>query len=257
MKLLLLRGLLREKRHWGEFPEILKRTLSSSGLKCEVECIDLPGIGTQQGRSCPLDMDKVVQDLRARSEILHQKQKMVIVSNSLGSMISMQWAHLYPEDIEGLVLMNTSASNLGELGERISVEALATFAKVIVHEDAAKRESLILRLVSNKYSEDPVKLQEWASLAMRKKDMLSLGLRQLWLAAKFKLDYKLDLPSLMLCSIQDRLINPTACMKVAKALGSEQRFNHSAGHDLPLDDPEWVSQEISLWLSQWLSQSIS
>lgn len=245
MRVILLRGLLREKRHWGDFPDILQSNL---GSEFSVEALDLPGIGTQRGTLFSLDIDEVVHDLRTRSEVIMKKDKILLVSNSLGSMIAMKWAELFPEDLSGVVLMNTSASNISDLKERISKYALKVFAQVIAEEDPAKREAKVLSLVSSKYINDSSKAEEWGSYAMGKKETLELGLRQLWVASKFHSRGVLDVPSLVLCSLQDRLLDPMATMKVARAIGAEQRINHVAGHDLPLDDPEWVSLEIKNWI---------
>ncbi len=45
---LLLRGLGREKRHWGSFPEALERKLGARVL-----ALDLPGFGTENARPSP------------------------------------------------------------------------------------------------------------------------------------------------------------------------------------------------------------
>ncbi|NCN41061.1 alpha/beta hydrolase [bacterium] len=252
MKILLLRGLLRDKRHWGNFPEILDQSL---GGKYHIELLDLPGIGTEISRPFPLNMDEVVHDLRRRSGVIDNREELLIVSNSLGSMISMHWAALYPEDIKGLVLMNTSASNLSNLKERLSVKALQVFAKVVASKDPVERERLILSIVSRRYGNDLEQAKTWSEYALTHKEMLELGMRQLWVASRFELVAPLEVPSLMLCSTQDELIDPVACMKVAKALGADQRFNHKGGHDLPLDEPEWIGQEINQWLQLFSSST--
>ena len=58
---LLLRGLAREARHWGRFTQLL-----SEKLTAEVHTLDLIGVGTELGRTVPLTISGITDDLRAR-----------------------------------------------------------------------------------------------------------------------------------------------------------------------------------------------
>ena len=58
---LLLRGLVRERRHWGDFPAEL-----AAHTGAEVLALDLPGVGTERDRPSPTRIPEIVDDLRAR-----------------------------------------------------------------------------------------------------------------------------------------------------------------------------------------------
>ena len=42
----------------------------------------------------------------------------------------------------------------------------------------------------------------------------------------------------------DRLVHPTCTQKIATAWGVPIRMHPDAGHDLPVDDPEWVLDKL-------------
>jgi pimeloyl-ACP methyl ester carboxylesterase len=56
------------------------------------------------------------------------------------------------------------------------------------------------------------------------------------------------IPFLILGSEKDRLVDPQCSRDAAKALLAQLVMHPSAGHDLPLDDPDWVIEQIRNWL---------
>ena len=62
MNWLLLRGLARDKRHWGDFGSLFERRVQDSN----VFMLDLPGMGTERHRDSPLSISGITDDLRHR-----------------------------------------------------------------------------------------------------------------------------------------------------------------------------------------------
>lgn len=57
MTLILLRGLTREARHWGQFADVLAARLAAAGLcRQAIVAIDLPGSGTFAHLKSPSDV---------------------------------------------------------------------------------------------------------------------------------------------------------------------------------------------------------
>ena len=252
MPFLLLRGLLREKRHWGPFPKILAERCHVD--ESEVYSIDLPGIGASSDENFPLKIGEAVELLREKWQSLSAGSPPIVVSVSLGSMLAIEWAKRYPQDLKGLVICNTSASNLSPITERISTFALKQFAQITQARTATQRESLILELVSRHFSKDVSKAEEWAQWAPPVKSLIHTGLRQLSVASRFQLESPISVPSLAICSLYDRLLSPSATVKVANVLKAKLVYHYESGHDLPLDDPSWFADQISLWSRELLLQ---
>ena len=72
--------------------------------------------------------------------------------------------------------------------------------------------------------------------------------RQLLAAARFHPPKeKLALPILLLNGASDQLVSPHCSRALADAWGLELRAHPTAGHDLTLDEPEWVLEQLRSW----------
>jgi predicted alpha/beta hydrolase family esterase len=52
----------------------------------------------------------------------------------------------------------------------------------------------------------------------------------------------------LLAARQDRLVSVKCSLKLAQGWGCEIRLHPTAGHDIPLDDGIWVTQQVRDWL---------
>jgi pimeloyl-ACP methyl ester carboxylesterase len=60
-------------------------------------------------------------------------------------------------------------------------------------------------------------------------------------------------PTLVLAGGGDRLVDPRCSRALAKAVGGVFQEHPTAGHDLPLDAPDWVIERVSAWQAGKLS----
>lgn len=240
---LLLRGLVRERRHWGGFPEQL-----AARTGAEVLTLDLPGVGTERGRPSPTSIVEIVEDLRRRwLEGLPPEDKgsWRLFAPSLGGMIALAWGEAYPEDFTGVVVCNTSARNVASLFERFSPAALGTVLRALLATGAA-REAHILGLVSN--TEHGRACAETFAVYSREAPIgTDVFWRQLWAGSRATAPKSLAVPLLVLCSDGDRLCHPRASHALGERLSAPVRVHPDAGHDLPLDDPAWVIDHLVGW----------
>jgi pimeloyl-ACP methyl ester carboxylesterase len=73
--------------------------------------------------------------------------------------------------------------------------------------------------------------------------------RQLVAAVRYRADPDLPVPLLVLASQNDRMVDPSASRAIAyRVPGATLKEHPSAGHDLPLDDPQWVLEQIAAWM---------
>jgi pimeloyl-ACP methyl ester carboxylesterase len=244
MRWIFLRGLVREQRHWGEFrPAFQKRF----GLEeDQVIALDFPGIGTENQREFPLSMAALVEDLRARARIA-AGEKVTIFSMSLGSMCALQWASMHPGEIAGLVVVNTSAANLSSVTDRASWFAWKSFGKIFASRNVFERERHVLELTSNLKTDRGDLVEFWASFAPPKRDFLRTASKQLWVASRFSAPASLSVPLLVLSSSADRLVSAKCSAVLARRYGVENHVHLKGGHDLILDDPEWIIQRTAEW----------
>ena len=143
---LLLRGLAREQRHWGRFPQIFSAQLPG----VQIHCLDLPGPGTEHRRKSPLSIAGITDDLRGRWLGLREKNPgpWNLLAQSLGGMVAMDWAGRHAADFASLVLVNTSAANLTAPWRRMRLAVLPDIMRALVSRNELLRNRRILKVTA-------------------------------------------------------------------------------------------------------------
>ena len=237
----LIRGLGREVRHWGKFSKLMEKECSF------LHCLELPGFGEKVNEVSPRTVRGCVEELR--KEFLEIKgnidngNESILCSISLGGMIALEWLSLFPEDFKYGIIMNTSAGNVSSLLERIKFEGVLNLAKAIREENKRERERNTFRLVSNRIVDEKV-VDEWGfyaeEIAPDKKNFF----RQLKAAFSFKVSENIKVPILFLASKRDRMVDFKCSEDLATLLNASIEYNLDAGHDMTLDDPNWVINKM-------------
>lgn len=241
----LLRGLTRERRHWGDFPEILKRQCSDA----EVYAIDLPGNGGLNAHESPLLISEMAESCRHQLREQGIVPPYYVVAMSLGAMVAVAWATRNPEEIGGCVLINTSLRPFSPFHHRLRPQNYLKLASLLLPGcDPDYRESVILQITSN-HPISPERLSEWSDYARQNPVSSRNALRQLLAAVRYQPPSAKPLPPvLVLCSAQDRLVDARCSRTLAACWHSTLAEHPSAGHDLPLDDAPWVAEQIGRWV---------
>jgi pimeloyl-ACP methyl ester carboxylesterase len=69
-------------------------------------------------------------------------------------------------------------------------------------------------------------------------------------AARFSAPEKPEVPLLILAGARDRMVWPGCSRRLARAWNADFALHPAAGHDLPLDDGDWVAKEVRHWLAR-------
>lgn len=244
-----LRGLVRESAHWDDFPERFAQAVPGA----RVYPIDLPGNGLHWRQTSPLNMRRMMEAVRNESLQLAQAQDQskafYLLSVSLGSMVAVEWAQQHPEELAGIVLVNTSLRGLSPLRQRLSCRIWPLLARIIASGNVAKREHLIFMLTSALKEPSPGLIENRVGIHQRHPVALANVFRQLWAAARHHPALeKPSMPLLLLNSLGDRMVDPNCTHAIARQWNVEPKTHPWAGHDLPLDDPDWVVAKVVNWL---------
>ncbi|MDQ0626421.1 MAG: alpha/beta fold hydrolase [Paraburkholderia graminis] len=244
----LLRGLTRETRHWGRLPDALRE---ATGGGPHLLLLDLPGNGEFAQLRAPSTVAAMVEFVRAAARQRGAAGPFNILAMSLGGMVATAWAQRHPDDIERLVLINTSMRPFSRVHERLRPSAWPGLVTVATHwHDATRAETVIHRLTCNNADTLQADLESWATIRRGAPVSRGNAWRQLWAAARFTADAaKPACPLLLLSSRDDRLVDPACSARLAAAWGAPHREHAWAGHDLPHDDPAWVAEQIRAWLA--------
>jgi pimeloyl-ACP methyl ester carboxylesterase len=242
----LLRGLMREARHWGEFAPKLEGALPGG----RVLAIDLPGNGRlHRARSptCIADMTEHCREALAQQGLSPPWRLLAI---SLGAMTAIDWLSRYPDEVAGCVLINTSLRSLGPFHWRLRPRTYPAIAAALLQpRDARRQEELILRLTSAREALRAAALDARVAIASECPVCRGNVLRQLLAAARFRLPPgRPPMPVLLLASAADGLVDPRCSQRLAERWRLPLALHADAGHDLPLDDPDWVLERVADWL---------
>lgn len=242
----LLRGLTRETAHWNGFDRQLATALCPQH---RVLTLDLPGNGTLYKARSPSCVADMAEASRAELGRRGYAAPYVLVAMSLGAMVALDWACGVPEDVAGCVLINTSLRGLSPFWQRLQPRNYANLARLMAPGlTPLQREQAVLAMTSNQMPGAGDTAAGWAAIALQRPVARGNALRQLLAAARFRAPTQPPaVPALLLASAGDRLVSPQCSQRIAAAWGWPLRMHPDAGHDLPLDAPSWVQQQICEW----------
>jgi pimeloyl-ACP methyl ester carboxylesterase len=242
----LLRGLMRESRHWGEFPEVFRRAMPDA----EVMLPDLPGNGALYRSRSPLRIGDMVEHFRASLRVQGFLPPYHLLTLSLGAMAAAEWAHQYPGELRACVLMNTSMRPFSPFYQRLIWRNYPSLLALALQRNNPRAfEQQVLRLTSNRPELHATASGAWARYREEYPVSRSNALRQLIAAARFRAPIPApQVPVLVLVSRQDKLVDPACSLRLAKEWQVPVAIHPDAGHDLPFDDAGWVAQQVRDWI---------
>lgn len=246
-----LRGLTRESRHWGDLPD----RWVAHGLGRPLT-IDLPGNGTARDVPVPANVRGITEAVRHAAQASGLAGPWCVLAMSLGAMVATDWAQAWPEDIAGLVLINTSMRPFSVATERLRPGNWAAILGMARHwHDRVRCERTVHRLTCERLDTRDADLANWVDIARSAPVTREAALRQLMAAARFRARRTPPAcPTLIVSSDADALVNPSCSAGLAHGW-SQPNVRHVrhpwAGHDLPHDDPQWLCGTVgAMWPGQ-------
>jgi len=241
----LLRGLMRDSRHWGAFPDTFRRYFPAA----RIELIDFPGNGLLNLQASPLSVDAMADHARAELARRGLKPPYCLLAMSLGAMAATAWADQHPEEIAACVLINTSLRPFSPPHWRLRPAVWPSLLRMLMKPPAPREiERSILKLTSRSAPETV--LDDWTAWRLSHPVSPANALRQLAAAARYRAPQSApDVPLLIVNGAADGLVDPRCSQKLAAAWDRELAVHPSAGHDLPLDDGDWLADTVQRWLA--------
>lgn len=248
MNWLLLRGLSREARHWGRFLDVLSGAMPSARLFT----LDLPGTGTENARPSPLDIRGITDDLRARWRAVAAREEgpWAIYAVSLGGMVAMDWCARHPGDFSRAVLASTSSADVGSPLRRFSIGSIGGVLRAAFARDPVARERVVLDMVARIVPDPDEVARAWAAIHADRPVSARNVAAQMRAASRFASPAQIDVPLLVLVGLGDQMVDPVCSTKLAAKYGARFAAHPTGGHDLAVDAPEWVADEIAEWLAK-------
>jgi pimeloyl-ACP methyl ester carboxylesterase len=192
-------------------------------------------------------------DLQKRFEALSRgadQKPWNLLTISLGSMVGLDWVNKDPTRFERLVVMNTSCANLCLPQERLRPQRLAELLRIrALRDDPVRREREILKLTTATRHRLEELSEQWGAWAKEKPLRVTVAAAQLWAALRFLTPRRISVPLLVLAGAQDHFVNPVCSKSIADFYKAPFFVHPFGGHDLFLDDPNWILDRLSDWIS--------
>jgi pimeloyl-ACP methyl ester carboxylesterase len=87
----------------------------------------------------------------------------------------------------------------------------------------------------------------WTAIRQSRPVRAGNAFRQLVAAARYRAPPAAPVPTLVLASAGDHLVDTRCSLEIARRWGCSLAVHPEAGHDLPLDDGLWVACVIRAW----------
>jgi pimeloyl-ACP methyl ester carboxylesterase len=244
---ILLRGLTRESRHWGSFPQLLQTRFPDSGIVT----IDLPGAGSLYSQMSPLRIPDFADHCRNQALTHDLKPPYRLLAISLGAMVAVAWGIAHPDEIESIVLVNTSLRPHSPFHHRLRPGSYLALLGLTLSGSPRSREAGILELTSHGVVDRNAIIDEWVAIYREHPVSALNAIRQLLAAARYSAPKRpANAPILVVASKGDALVNPQCSMQLAKAWQTDYAEHPTAGHDLALDDGSWLADTVARWMRQ-------
>jgi pimeloyl-ACP methyl ester carboxylesterase len=245
----LLRGLAREAGHWGDFGEKLAAAFPGG----RVLTPDLPGCGSEQAQRPATTVAGLLGCVRQAVRAAAPTGPLRLVGLSLGGMIALEWMRRHPDEIAGTVLINSSVGGVSPPWRRLRPGALWGLLRAALASDVPARERHVFGFTSARPERETEVLTWWTELGRTRPIRRDSAARQLLAAARYRLGKppvgpgSPSPPTLVLVSQRDAMVASACSLALARRLGAPTVLHPTAGHDLPLDDPDWVIAQIASW----------
>ena len=242
----LLRGLTREAGHWGHFVPLLREAVAPH----RVLTPDLPGNGMRWAERSAATVPALMEAVRAElaAQGIHPPYRML--GMSLGAMACVAWAEMYADEVEAMVLVNTSLRPFSGFYQRLLPRAWLPLARLLtLGASPEAMEQAVLALTSRNNFSESARAQliaQWVDLRQRHPVSRASAVNQLLAAARYRAPQAApDMPILVVGTHGDRLVSPRCSEALARHWRVPLVQHADAGHDLPLDAAEWLAAQVA------------
>ena len=240
-----LRGLTRESRHWGDFPEMFRHAIPGA----QVHTPDLTGNGVLHAQLSPLRVEDMMECCRAQLIAQSIPPPYRLLAMSLGAMVAVAWADRYPDEVLGCVLINTSLRPFSPFYRRLKPGNYPRVLKLaLLGGSGLAWESTILEMTSRHTTQPAAVLKNWVAYRRERPVSARNAICQLLAAMRYRAPVrKLAPPVLVLMSQHDALVDVSCSRQLALRWNVTFAEHPTTGHDLPLDDSSWVIRKVMQW----------
>ncbi len=257
-EIVLLRGWLRDSRHWESFPTTLVRRIPGATISTP----DLPGNGAFYRQVSASTIAKMVDQIRAgmpsakriggsptATPFAQRRPGLILIGLSMGGMIATEWAQRSSAEVTALILINSSMRPYAKPWQRLQLNAWPRLAGNLLT-STEKREMLIQELTLSPDNRTRERLHTWVRWSLTNPVTRESMRNQLLAAAHYRYSKSIppQVPTLIVSGLQDRLVSPVCSQQISEAWQAPIVSHPLAGHDLPVEAPDWLADTVADFL---------
>jgi pimeloyl-ACP methyl ester carboxylesterase len=186
-------------------------------------------------------VDRVRDEASSRGLL---RAPLLLFGNSLGGMVALEWAASYPEELAGVAIAASSASDVSPLLKRYSALGFVLTLTNRFLRDPERRQRRLAWLVSSRRDIRDRIVKEWIEIERARPVSFTTIRAQMGAASNWKAPRSLGVRSLFLVGLKDRLVHPDCSRALARRYGAPLEEHPDAGHDLTTDAPDWVAGHL-------------
>jgi pimeloyl-ACP methyl ester carboxylesterase len=206
--------------------------------------IDLPGFGSagRAGRTDTPSLAHIADEVLEALRLARIVEPVVLVGLSMGGYIAFEFWNRHPEDLLGLVLVDTKAS--ADSAE--TVETRHKTAKTAMAEGTEKAVASMKEKLLSTASQQSKELTDWLQSTMFSVAPETVEMAMLAMAERHDFTAKLasiDVPTLVVAGREDAIVPADVMKKMSDAIPNAAfHAVENAGHLTPIEQPQAFNQ---------------
>jgi pimeloyl-ACP methyl ester carboxylesterase len=247
---LLMGPLALECALWGDAPDTLLAHVRLVQPSAAFFALDLPGTGVYCQERSAGSVEGIVAQLRERIADAGLSGPFGLVASSWACAVAAEWARQFPQELGALVLISPGMRPFSSVFRAVHWELWPTVLSMILgRRSPLPRERRVWRSHTQLRKITLEELRRWRDLRAQHPVKARNGLAHAVAAWRYEASRRRPAsPVLLLAGKGDTWLDWRISAAISRAWGAAFRLHPAAGHDLLLDDPQWVARSLAEWL---------
>jgi pimeloyl-ACP methyl ester carboxylesterase len=247
---LLLGPLARECAFWDGASQQLVEHLQVVQPQARLFELDLPGTGNQWREPSASHVGLLLQQLRERVQQAGLAGPFGLIASSWAGCLATEWARQHPAEVGALVLISPAMRPFTHVLRSVRPGLWSTaLALLLGRRSPLDRDRRLWRSHTRLRTPSAALLQQWRDLRRAHPTRARTGIAQVLAVWRYESSRRRPHTRvLLLAGKGDEWMDWRVSAAISRAWGAALRLHPEAGHDLLLDDPQWVARSLAEWL---------
>lgn len=247
---LLLGPLARGCGLWqGAAPQIVEQ-LQRVQPQARLFELDLPGTGPQWREPSASHVGQLVEQVRERVQQAGLQGPFGLIASSWSGCLATEWSRQHPGEVGALVLISPAMRPFTRVLRSVRPGLWSTaLALLLGRRSPLERDRRLLRSHTRLRVPSAALLQHWRELRHAHPTRARTGIAHALAVWRYESSRRRPHTRvLLLAGKGDAWMDWRVAAAISRAWGAALRLHPEAGHDLLLDDPQWVARSLAEWL---------